>query len=231
MTEIEITKQLFAWQDLEYRNFMAGLIPNIKQENIIGVRTPLLRSLAKGIYKRKDADDFLNKVPHKYFELNQLHSFIICEQKDFDKCITLLENFLPYIDNWATCDQLLPKVFKKHHEKLLPHIQKWLKQNPQSNATYTVRFAIGMLMQHFLDEDFDVQFLEQVSCIKSQEYYVNMMIAWYFATALAKQYNSTLPLIEQRCLEKWTHNKTIQKAIESRRITNDQKAYLKGLKI
>ena len=170
--------------------------------------------------------DFLSSLPHKYFDENQLHAFLISEQKDFDKCVSLLEEFLPYIDNWATCDQLSPKIFKKNREKLLPLIEKWLS----SSKTYTIRFAVGMLMQHFLDSDFNPSYLEKVAEIRSEEYYVNMMIAWYFATALAKQYEASLPYIERKKLAPWTHNKAIQKAIESYRITKEQKEYLKSLK-
>jgi 3-methyladenine DNA glycosylase AlkD len=229
LTKDEITSHLFSLQDTAYRDFQAKLIPNIESCSVIGVRTPLLRSFAKELYKAggDGVSEFLSSLPHKYFDENQLHAFLIGEQKDFDTSISLLEKFLPFIDNWATCDQASPSVFKKNHEKLLPYIEKWL----QSGETYTIRFAIGKLMQLFLDEDFNPVYLEKVAQIRSQEYYVNMMIAWYFATALAKQYESALPYIENKKLQPWTHNKSIQKSIESYRITSEQKEYLKSLKI
>ena len=229
MTKTEITSHLFSLQDIAYRDFQAKLIPNIALDSVIGVRTPILRSFAKELYKEdgEGVSDFLSALPHKYFDENQLHAFLISEQKDFEACLALLENFLPFIDNWATCDQLSPKVFKKNHEKLLPYIEKWLK----SGETYTIRFAVGMLMQHFLDEDFNPDYLEKVASIRSQEYYVNMMLAWYFATALAKQYQAALPFIEQKKLDVWSHNKAIQKSIESYRISPEQKEYLRSLKI
>ena len=229
MTKAEITSHLFSLQDIAYRDFQAKLIPNIALDSVIGVRTPLLRSFAKELYKEcgEGLSDFLSSLPHKYFDENQLHAFLISEQKDFEACLALLENFLPFINNWATCDQLSPKVFKKNHEKLLPYIEKWL----ESGETYTIRFAVGMLMQHFLDEDFNPDYLEKVASIRSQEYYVNMMLAWYFATALAKQYQAALPFIEQKKLDVWAHNKAIQKSIESYRISPEQKEYLRSLKI
>ncbi|MBB5225500.1 DNA alkylation repair protein [Treponema ruminis] len=229
MTKAEITPHLFSLQDIAYRDFQAKLIPNIALDSVIGVRTPLLRSFAKELYKEggEGLSDFLSSLPHKYFDENQLHAFLISEQKDFEACLALLENFLPFINNWATCDQLSPKVFKKNHEKLLPYIEKWL----ESGETYTIRFAVGMLMQHFLDEDFNPDYLEKVASIRSQEYYVNMMLAWYFATALAKQYQAALPFIEQKKLDVWAHNKAIQKSIESYRISPEQKEYLRSLKI
>ena len=214
-------------QDTEYRDFQSKLIPTVKDEKIIGVRTPELRQLANELSRRDDIDDFLRAVEHQYFDENQLHAFVISNLKDFDKCINEVEDFLPYVDNWATCDQMSPKVFKKHKKELLTHVNKWLK----SKKTYTVRFGIGMLMEHFLDDDFKLKYAEKISKIRSDEYYVNMMIAWYFATALAKQYESVLPFIENRTLEPWTHNKAIQKAVESRRISPEQKQYLKSLKI
>ena len=232
MTSSEITSQLFSMQDSSYRDFQAKLLPTLVPESIIGVRTPALRDFAKSLLAeaktsgRKELDSFLSALPHKYFDENQLHAFVLSGEKDFDTCIALLEKFLPFIDNWATCDQLSPKVFKKNRQKLLPFIEKWLS----SEKTYVIRFAIGMLMQHFLDDDFSPLYLEKVASIRSQEYYVNMMIAWYFATALAKQYESALPYIAQNRLEKWTHNKTIQKAIESFRISQEQKDYLRTLK-
>ena len=202
------------------------IIPTVDPDSIIGVRTPALRSFAKELSKREDIDTFLNDLPHKYFEENQLHAFILSGMKDAAKAIELVDKFLPFVDNWATCDQMSPKVFKKHKDLLLEYTDKWIK----SDLTYVKRFGIGMLMEHFLDEDFKTSYLTKVSKIRSDEYYVNMMIAWYFATALAKQYDATLPYIEKQKLDIWTHNKSIQKAVESYRITPEQKDYLKTLK-
>ncbi len=223
----EIQKFLFENQDIGYRDFQSKLIPNVDKSYFIGVRTPILRKYAKELLKTGDINAFFAELPHKYFDENQLHAFILSGIKDFDECIKETERFLPYVDNWATCDQLSPKCFKKNKSELLKYINNWLK----SDKTYTVRFAIGMLMSHFLDEDFDEKYLTTVANVKSDEYYINMMIAWYFATALAKQYESTLPFIENKVLDKWTHNKAIQKAVESYRITDEQKVYLRTLKI
>jgi 3-methyladenine DNA glycosylase AlkD len=224
---MNIQEYLFLNQDKEYAVFQANLIPSIDRKSIIGVRTPVLRQLAKDILKSKEEIEFINILPHDYFEEYQLHSFIISLFKDFQSCILEVEKFLPYIDNWATCDQLSPTIFKKHKSELLAHIKIWLN----SDKTYTIRFAIGMLMRHFLDEDFDTKYNDMVANLRSDEYYINMMIAWYFATALAKQFDLTIPYIENKRLDVWTHNKTIQKAIESYRITNNQKNYLRTLKI
>lgn len=212
---------------MDYRDFNSKLIPTVDKESMIGIRTPDLRKYAKQLGKSSDVIEFLQTLPHKYFDENQLHTFIISEIKDFKNCIDEINRFLPYIDNWATCDQLSPKVFKKHHNELSEYIKDWLK----SDKVYTLRFGIGMLMEHFLDEDFDILYPEMVSKIRSGEYYINMMIAWYFATALAKQYESIIPFIENNSLDIWTHNKAIQKSIESYRITDEQKAYLRELKI
>jgi len=227
LTRDEIVAELFRLQDKEYAAMQAKIIPTIAKESIIGVRTPELRAFAKELSKDQDIDAFLTSLPHQYFDENQLHAFVISLEKDLDKCNSEVEAFLPYIDNWATCDQLSPKVFKKKPEKLLPHINTWIK----SDQIYSVRFAIGMLMQHFLDETFDSRFPDMVAAVRSEEYYVNMMIAWYFATALAKQYDSIIPYLEGKKLDAWTHNKAIQKSVESYRITPEQKAYLKTLKI
>ena len=227
MISDDIRDELFKIQDIVYRDFNSKLIPTVKKEDMIGVRTPELRKYAKKLLKEEGVEDFLHSLPHKYFDENQLHAFIISEIKDFKLCIDELINFLPYLDNWATCDQLSPKIFKKYRNDLLPHIYEWLK----SDKTYTVRFGIGMLMEHFLDEDFKSEYPEMVAAVRSEEYYINMMTAWYFATALAKQYESILPFIEGNKLDTWTHNKSIQKAIESNRINAEQKNYLKGLKI
>ncbi len=222
----EIIRELLRLQDMEYRNFQSKLIPTLAPGTVIGVRTPELRSYAKELVKHRSEEAFLQELPHRYFDENQLHAFILSEMKDFERCIRETDRFLPYIDNWATCDQLSPKVFRKHRPELLPEISKWL----YSGETYCVRFAIGMLMQHFLDEGFQTSYPEVISGIRSEEYYVNMMIAWYFATALAKQYETVIPFLENRKLDAWTHNRTIQKAVESYRITPEQKAYLKRLK-
>ena len=222
----EIRVELFKMQDMDYRDFNSKLIPTVDKESMIGIRTPDLRKYAKQLGKSSDAIEFLQTLPHKYFDENQLHAFIVSEIKDFNSCVDKVNEFLPYIDNWATCDQLSPKVFKKHHKELINYIEIWLK----SDKVYTVRFGIGMLMEHFLDEDFDISYLETVSNIRSDEYYVNMMIAWYFATALAKRYENIIPFIENRRLDIWTHNKAIQKAVESLRISDEKKEYLKSLK-
>ncbi len=227
MISDEIRNELFKMQDIEYRDFNSKLIPTVKKEDMIGIRTPELRKYAKKLIKSEEMEEFLHSLPHKYFDENQLHAFIISEIRDFKICMDELINFLPYLDNWATCDQLSPKIFKKYRNDLLPHIYEWLK----SDKIYTVRFGIGMLMEHFLDEDFKSEYPEMVATVRSEEYYINMMTAWYFATALAKQYESILPFIEGNKLDTWTHNKSIQKAIESNRISAEQKNYLKGLKI
>lgn len=227
MINDEIVKTLFELQDEKYRDFQSALTPTENESEFIGVRLPLLRSYAKELIKRDDINGFLRALPHKYFEENQLHAAMISEIKDFDECIKELNRFLPYVDNWSTCDTLIPKVFKKHKAQLLKYIDIWLK----SEETFTIRFGIKMLMSFYLDDDFKLIYPEKVSEIRSEEYYVNMMIAWYFATALAKQYESVLPFIEEKKLDIWTHNKAIQKSVESRRITPEQKEYLKSLKI
>lgn len=223
----EIREELFALQDTAYRDFQSGLIPGLESGSMIGVRTPELRKLAKRMAKREEISAFLEVLPHRYFDENQLHAFVISENKDFGRCMEEVNRFLPFVDNWATCDQMSPKVFRKHREEMLPYIKEWLA----SDRTYVLRFGIGMLMEHFLDEDFDPAYPEMVSKIRSEEYYVNMMIAWYFATALAKQYETVLPFIEKRRLAPFTHNKAIQKSVESSRITAKQKAYLRELKV
>ncbi len=227
MTNREIREKLFSLKDEKYADFTAGLIPTLPREKFIGVRTPLLRSLAKEIYKSGDCREFLSDLPHKYYEEDNLHGFIICQMKDADECINELRRFIPFTDNWATNDCTRPAVLKKHPEKALCLALDFLK----TEDTYTLRFGIGLLLSCFLDENFEPWQLETVSHIKSNEYYVNMMIAWYFATALAKQYESTLPYIEKRVLSPWIHNKTIQKARESYRVDKDKKDYLKSFKI
>lgn len=222
-----LQKILFSMADEKYRDFHSKLIPNVPKEKIIGIRTPVLRKFAKDFNKTKKAKAFLSELPHEYYEENNLHAFLLEYIADFDECAAAVSKFLPFVDNWATCDSMSPKVFKTHKDKLLPEIEKWLS----SNDTYSVRFGIKMLMDHFLDEDFRPEYPEKAAKIKSGEYYIRMMQAWYFATALAKQYDAVLPLIENRVLEKWTHNKAIQKANESFRITDEQKKYLKTLRI
>ncbi|MBR4163326.1 MAG: DNA alkylation repair protein [Solobacterium sp.] len=223
----EIQEQLFENQDKKYQAFQSNLTPTVKQNTTIGVRTPQLRKMAKEFIKREDANIFLQSLPHTYFEENQLHGMMLSEIKDFQKCIDSVSTFLPYVDNWATCDQMIPKVFKKHKQELLPYIQTWIK----SDHTYTVRFAIKMLMEHFLDDDFDLRYPEMVSSVHTDEYYINMISAWYFATALAKQYDAILPFLTEGKLTPWVHNKTIQKTIESYRITDEQKVFLRSLRI
>lgn len=225
--EEQIRKDLFAMQDIEYRDFHSKLIPTINPALVIGVRTPQLRKYAKQLSGSHEANDFVKNLPHKYYEENNLHGFLIEEGKDYEAVISALDAFLPYVDNWATCDMISPKIFKKHLGELQSKIKEWIS----SEHTYTKRFGIGMLMKYFLDEDtFSVEYLELVASVKSEEYYINMMIAWYFATALAKQYDATLPYIETHRLSVWTHNKAIQKSIESYRITSEQKNVLKRLK-
>jgi len=226
MTEI-IRERLFALQDLKYRDFHSSLMPTVDKDLVIGVRTPELRKLAKELAKDPEITVFLADLPHKYYEENNLHGMIIEMEKDFVKCMDMLEDFLPYIDNWATCDLISPKVFKKHQPQLLEHVKVWI----QSDHTYTCRFAMKMLMTWYLDEDFSLEYPEMVAAVDSEEYYVNMMRAWYFATALAKQYEAVVPFIENKRLDDWTHNKTIQKSVESFRITPQQKAYLKTFKV
>ena len=222
-----VQNRLFELQDPEYKAFHCKLMPTVSPDAVIGVRTPQLRSLAKELSKQPDMAQFLKILPHRFYEENNLHGFLIESIKSYDDTIAALEEFLPYVDNWATCDLMSPKVFKKHLPELKQEIKRWVS----SQHTYTIRFGIGMLMSHYLDENFSPEYPELVAAVKSEEYYDNMMIAWYFATALAKQYNQVLPYIENRRLDRWTHNKTIQKAVESYRITEEQKIYLKSLKI
>lgn len=222
----EIREQLFLHQDTKYRDYQAKLLPTVDPATIIGVSTPQVRKIAKKMLLREDFRDFLRDLPHKYYDENQLHTLALSEIKDYESCMEAVNRFLPFVDNWATCDQLSPKVFKKHRPALLEKIKEWIP----SDHTYTVRFALGMLMTHFLEEDFDPAYLQLAAAVHSTEYYVNMMLAWYFATALAKQYEAFVPFLEQNRLDIWVHNKTIQKAIESYRITPEQKTYLRRLK-
>lgn len=223
----ELLNMLFENQDLKYKDFQSRLMPTVDKEKIIGVRTPQLRKIAREFSKSTMCEAFLQSLPHKYYEENNVHGFLISSMKDYDKVIKALNNFLPYVDNWATCDLMSPKIFAKHKEELYTEIQRWIK----SQHTYTVRFAIEMLMSFYLGENYDDKYSRLVASVKSEEYYINMMIAWYFATALAKNYEEVLPYLQEQRLSRWTHNKTIQKANESFRINEDQKAYLKTLKI
>ena len=223
----EIREELFSLQDPGYREFQGMLIPSNKDASMIGVRTPELRRLARTYAGREDIGEFLDDLPHQYFDENQLHAFIISVIKDYEKCVKEVIRFLPYVDNWATCDQMSPKVFRKHRQDLAEQAEEWIG----SDHTYTVRFGIKMLMDHFLEEEFDLMYPEMVAQVRSEEYYIRMMVAWYFATALAKQYDAVLPFIENRRLDPWTHTNAIQKAVESFRVTPEHKEYLKSLKI
>lgn len=223
----QIEEELFALQDKGYKEFQSKLIPNISKSEIIGVRTNLLRQLAKRLIKQESINIFLHNLPHKYFDENQLHIFIVSEIKDFNICILEAERFLPYVNNWATCDMFSPKCFEKNKEQLLPYIYKWT----DSSKEYSVRFAIGLLMKYFLAEDFKEEYLNKVVSIKREEYYIKMMQAWYIATALAKNYSQTISILQKSVLDKWTHNRSIQKAVESFRISDEQKTYLKSLKL
>ncbi|MBQ4530410.1 MAG: DNA alkylation repair protein [Lachnospiraceae bacterium] len=223
----EIEQRLFELEDKKYKEFHSKLMPTVNPDTIIGVRTPAMRKLAKELAKQPEYMEFIHMLPHKYYDENNLHGFLIETIKDYEDCVAAVNEFLPYIDNWATCDLMSPKVFKKHRAELLEQIKVWMC----SEHTYTIRYGIGMLMTHFLDEDFKKEYLEWVAEVRSEEYYVNMMIAWYFATALAKQPEETLPYIEEKRLDVWVHNKAIQKAVESYRVSSEQKEYLKTLKI
>ena len=237
--ESRIQDALFNAQDLKFKAFHSRLIPTIPADTVIGVRTPELRRIAKEFGSDPDIGKFLEKLPHKYYDENQVHSFILSGIKNFDECIAQVEKFLPYVDNWATCDQLRPKVLgntAEHRERLLKSVKLWMQGKLASDThvqddTYVVRFGIEMLMTYFLDGDFKPEYLKWVAKVHREDYYVKMMVAWYFATALAKQYDATIPYIQEHKLEPWTHNKAIQKAIESYRITPEQKAYLKTLKV
>ena len=222
-----LQERLFAMQDKEYAEFQSKLTPGVPTENFIGVRVPILRQFAKEFAKEAEVNTFLRHLPHKYYDENMLHGLLISEVKDYEECICLTDRFLPFVDNWAVCDIMSPKVFAKHKKELLAKIKTWSK----SSHVYTCRFGIEILMSHYLDKDFKAKYLEIPVSVSSEEYYVKMMVAWFFATALAKQWDATIRYIEQRCLAPWTHNKTIQKAIEIYRITPEQKEYLRTLKI
>ena len=223
---MNIREELFALQDVEYGDFQAKLTPGIPRDSFIGVRVPDLRKLAKRIIKEPETTDFLRELPHKYYDENMLHGLLLSEMKDYDACIAEVDQFLPYVDNWAVCDIMSPKIFKRDKAAILDKIKEW----SASEKTYTCRFGIEMLMSFFLDEDFKPEYLDIPASVHSEEYYVQMMIAWFFATALAKQWDATVKYIENQRLDTWTHNKTIQKARESYRITPEQKEYLKTLK-
>ena len=223
---MNIREELFALKDLKYKEFHKRLIPTIDEDTIIGVRIPALRALVKEFSATEEAAEFMKELPHPYYEENNVHAFLIEKIKGYDTCIRELDKFLPYVDNWATCDSMAPKVLKKHLPELMDKIKEWLA----SDQIYTVRYGIGLLMKFYLDEAFEEKYLQMVADVQSEEYYINMMIAWYFATALAKHYEKALSYLEEQKLDVWTHNKTIQKAVESHRITPEQKAYLKTLK-
>lgn len=221
-----IQKKLFSSEDLKYKDFHSKLMPTVDPDLIIGVRVPVLRNLAKELNGSEYKDEFLATLPHKYYEENNLHAFLIEKITDYNELVKELDRFLPFVDNWATCDMMSPKIFKKNKDKLLSGIDRWLK----SGDTYTVRYGIKCLMQHYFDEDFKEEYFEKVINIKSEEYYINMMRAWYFATALSKHYELSIKVLEERKLDKWTHNKTIQKAMESYCVLPQNKEYIKSLK-
>ena len=223
----DVQKRLFEMRDTGYRDFHARLIPTVKKEKIIGIRTPMIRKFAKEFGKTEESEMFLKALPHQYYEENNLHGLLIEQIRDYDKCLGELECFLPHIDNWATCDLLALHMMKKHRDIFIREIYRWM----ESDKPYIIRFGISMLMRHYLDEGFKPEYPEKVAAIRSEEYYVNMMRAWYFATALAKQYEKILPFLEEQRMDIWTHNKTIQKSIESYRITQEQKDHLRTLRI
>lgn len=221
-----VYERLSACRDEEYRDFQSKLVPNIPKETVLGVRTPDMRKIAKEIKGTEDAEAFLSQLPHEYYEENLVHFFLIAEIRDFDECVKAVETFLPYVDCWPVCDQSSPRAFARNHERLLPFIKKWIG----SEDVYTARFGIRMLMNEFLGEDFRPEYLEWVAAVKGEDYYVKMMVAWYFATALAKRYDESIVFIEERRLEPWTHKKAIQKALESYRVSDEHKEYLKTLR-
>ena len=218
--------ELFSLRDLKYKEFHQKLMPTVNPDKVIGIRTPVLRKFAKDFSKREEAESFIKNLPHKYYEEDNLHAFLLEEIRDYETLIEELNKFLPFVDNWATCDMMRPKTLKNHKTELLEDIKRWLTLKD----TYTIRFAVNCLMLYYLEEDFKPEYLQWVKNIESQEYYINMVRAWYFATALAKQYDETVKILENNALDKWTHNKTIQKANESYRITSEQKEYLRTLK-
>ena len=224
-TAEDIRNRLMDLKDDKYKEFNSKLIPNVDASLVIGVRVPALRKLEKEL-RTENLGDWLSDLPHKYLEENTLHGIVISNMKSQD-CLFRLEEFLPYIDNWATCDIINPKILAKDKTQFLTCITSWIR----SEHLYTSRFGMEMLMSYFLDDEFKEEYLELPAGVKSEEYYLNMMIAWFFATALAKQWESAIVYLENNRLSKWTHNKTIQKAIESYRISPEQKEYLRGLKI
>lgn len=225
----EITEQLITMKDEVYKNFHGKLMPTINPDSILGVRVPLLRKFSNQLNKnlsKEEIERFMNELPHRYYEENNIHAFLIEKINDYDECIAALDNFLPFVDNWATCDMMNPKIFKKNTRKLFDKIEEWMS----SSHVYTIRFGIGMLMRFYLDDNFSTQYLDMTANVVSDEYYVNMMKAWFFATALAKQYEATLPYIQHNRLDIWSHNKAIQKAIESFRVPKEHKDELRSYK-
>ena len=223
---MSVYEELCKYKDDKYRDFQSNLVPNISKDTILGVRTPDMRKIAKDMFNTDEGKKFLKKLPHKYYEENLVHFFMIAMIKDFDECVKETERFLPYIDCWPVCDQSSPKAFKKKHDELLPLIKKWI----DSDHVYTSRFGMRMLMNEFLGEDFKPEYLKWVASKKGEDYYLKMMVAWYFATALAKQYDATIPFFEKHVLDDWCHKKAIQKAVESFRVTDEHKEYLKSLR-
>ncbi len=221
-----VYEMLLAVKDDKYKEFQAKLVPNIPSDSIIGVRSPAMRQVAKEVFKSPEKEAFLNELPHKYYEENLVHFFVIEQIKDFDECVREVEKLLPYVDCWPVSDQATPKSFKKNHEKLLPYIKKWIA----SDHVYTARFGMRMLMNEYLGADFKEEYLELVASKKGEDYYLKMMVAWYFATALAKQYDAAVKYIEERKLDEWVHRKAIQKAVESFRVTDEHKEYLKSFR-
>lgn len=218
--------RLMKVKDDAYRDFQVKLVPNIPPKTVLGVRTPEMRAIAKEVFESKDREAFLNTLPHPYYEENLIHFFVLAMIKDFDTCVQEVETFLPYVDCWPVSDQATPKAFRKNHQKLLPYIEKWIA----SDHVYTARFGLRMLMNEFLDADFKEEYLALAASKKGEDYYLKMMVAWYFATALAKRYDETIPYFENRQLDEWVHRKAIQKAIESYRVTDAHKEYLKALR-
>lgn len=227
MFDIEnLRRELFNLRDETYRDFQAKSVPNVAKEKFIGVRTPALSRLVKKYFRDVDAQSFLNDLPHKYFEENSIHASLLSELKNFNECLSATKIFLPYVDNWATCDSISPKIFQQHTAELEAEISNWLK----SEHVYTVRFGLSMLMKFYLGENFDVKYLERAAEVRSEEYYVQMMAAWLFATALAKHYDAVIEFLTERRLSPPIHKRTIRKALESRRITAEQKIFLRGLR-
>ena len=218
--------RLMEVKDDAYKEFQSKLVPNIPKETIIGVRTPMMRKLAKEVFTSKERDSFLNTLPHQYYEENLIHFFVISMIKDFDECIKRVEEFLPHVNCWPVSDQATPKAFKKKHDQLLPYIKKWIN----SKHIYTARFGIRMLMNEYLDADFKEEYLKLVASVNGDDYYLKMMVAWYFATALAKRYDETISYFENHILDEWTHKKAIQKALESSRVTDEHKKSLIRIK-